>query len=606
MFGHRAQIGSLLLQHGVINDAQLHQGLTYARDSACKLGEALVTLGLCSEVEIGRVLAQQSELPFVDLKATPPNPNAIRLVPREVAQQYRVIPVRMDGRRLMVAAVDPYDIRLDEVMRKVTGLPILVAAAVEGQIKDALRDYDKLRAGLGQKIQVGQAPGPQNADIRRQPGADLLALADSPAVVQTANALFAEAVRRGATDLQFNPGQGRLEVRARIDGQMTQLGLPEGEQARGLMARVKMLAGIQGIPNNGQPQFGTYTVRVDGREVEWKVSLVTGVDGEVLLLKTTPASTRRLMRLDELGLPGHSAQLLRRSLGSSGGLHLLVGQAGTGVTTTAYALMQALSADDLQVFSIESEVEGRVPGAQQLAASAKNAGSVEDLLTVCLSQAPDALYVSEISSSSMAERLCRAAAQGRTVIAGFHAPTTHQAISRLGDMGLAPHILGSALSGILAQRLVRQNCPHCTARYSPPAELARAMQACFGNTAHCRFQRGTGCARCNQKGTHGRVGVFEYFRVEEDFRYLLAERVPPSVLDEHLRSHGFRSLEWDAFEKAADGVIPPEEILNLGLTLAAEMELRPGLNKNRDPFLGHVPAASGAGEGRWRSGGVQN
>jgi type II secretory ATPase GspE/PulE/Tfp pilus assembly ATPase PilB-like protein len=564
----RPNLGRILISHGAVSEEQLDAALAYQQVHNCRLGQALVRMGLCTELEIARALAEQMELPFIDLQQTPPAPRILRLLSKEIAEDYGVVPVRMEGERLVVAARNPLDIRLDEVIRKATGLSVLVGSTCESQLRDIVRRYDELKwMGAPKGDQVGRA-AVTSAQEKAAPG--LVAATEQSHTVQMVDSLIAHAVRRGATEISFEPQADGLHVRGRIDGHMYPMAVVPKERASSVVARVKIMAGIP-LDQEYTSQQGACNLRVDGRSVELAANTLRGANGEIVVLRSRPGD-RPIIALQDLGLETGMLRILRRALVAREGLILVGGPVDSGRTTTLYALLGHLVAEDAKVVSVEHEPQSRILGVNQLVTPDLTGQAFIHTLQLALNQDPDVLMVSELPDQKTAELICRAASRGRLILCGSHSRTSLAAIARLLDLGIAPNAAASALSVVVAQSLLRRLCDNCGTEHSISFDLDRALRGRFGSLAEAQFQRGRGCAQCHQMGTRGRIGVFEVLEVDEDLRHLLSDRRPPSAIEEYAHQHGYQSLEEDAFQKACQGLIAPEEILHLRMGLASTVD----------------------------------
>lgn len=561
----RPQLGRILLSHGVVSDEQLEQALAHQQRKGCRLGEALVQMGLCTQLEIARALAEQMELPFVDLEQTPPDPRALRMLPKEIAQEYQVVPVRMEGDRLVVAARNPLDIRMDAAIRRATKSQIVITSACGTQLRSVLARYDEFRW----LRQTGTAAPPQKNGVT-----GLLATAEETQTAQMVDSYLAHAVRRRATEVCFESRPEGLQIRGRIDGHMYPMATVPQQRAGGILTRLKTMSGIV-TTADGVSHSGACQIRVDGVSVALESHCLRSVDGELVTLRRRKESVP-LLPLAELGLAPEMEERLRSALIARRGLILASGPAGAGAPTTLYALLAELASEQLKIIAVTDEIAYRIPGVHYLMAPDRTGPAFSSTLQIALSQAPDVVLLSEISDRHTAEFAFRAAATGRLVIAGAHSPTALGALARLLDLGIPPHEVAAALTLILAQRLVRRICPDCGKDQKLSFELERLLRGRLGSLDEIRFQRGRGCAACYQMGYRGRTGVFEMLGADEDLRYLLSDRFPPSTIAEHLQKRGFRTLDEDALSKASRGVITPEEIQYLGTELGIAIAKLPG------------------------------
>jgi hypothetical protein len=261
MASNRAQLGGILVQRGVITEEQLVRALQYHRDRACRLGEALITLGLCSDVQIAQALSDQIGMPFVDLEAAPPTRDVLRIIPRKQAIEYGVVPVRLEDDQLVVVARNPFDYTMDPLLRKMTGMPVTIACAVDSQICEILRQYDQLLSWERPKNTPCASPVASRrleSRFREQRSvAELMEASEAPAVAQAVEALFTDAVRRGATDVHLVPDREELAIRCRVDGELSRAGTVPSNVAQPVLARLKNLCGMD-VSVRQEPQAGFF------------------------------------------------------------------------------------------------------------------------------------------------------------------------------------------------------------------------------------------------------------------------------------------------------------------------------------------------------------
>jgi type II secretory ATPase GspE/PulE/Tfp pilus assembly ATPase PilB-like protein len=251
---------------------------------------------------------------------------------------------------------------------------------------------------------------------------------------------------------------------------------------------------------------------------------------------------------------------------------LATGPTGSGKTTSLYAAIGHLNHEDINIMTAEDPVENRLPGINQIQVQERAGRSFASTLRSMLRQDPDVIMVGEIRDAETAEIACRAALTGHLVLSTLHTPDAVGTVTRLVDMGVAPWMVAACLNAVLAQRLVRRVCEACAEEYQPPFGLRQALQSQFGNLDGARFRKGKGCGACHKSGTRGRLGIYELLLVDEGARHLLSEGADSPRLREHATRRGFKSMEQDAFEKACQGLIPPEEIVGLGFSVALALE----------------------------------
>ncbi len=562
-----SRLGTLLVGSRTITEDQLNRALDFQKQQDCRLGEALIELGYCSEVEITRALAEQMDLAFIDLSLTPPEPHVLRMVPRDLAVRLGIVPVRIELGRMLVAAKNPLDISIDEALRGAVRMPVAVCAAAPGQVSDTLQNYERLKWSLDTAGAV-RPPSPPAAGVplTAPPFGGGASVRAEQQILQRLQALIGDALRKGARDIYFQPLPNGLEVRGWVDGVMQPLEQMTGTDGGQMLNSLRALCGFAA---GRERAASTCEIRVDGNLQQFACRSMPVIDGLVIILRARSGEGAPL-RLDQLGLEPEMLRAVRAGLATRTGLVLVAGPMESGRSTTLYAMLQEVSQPSLRIVTVEGSAEARVPGALQFQFDSHRA-EANRLKVEALSERPDVLLLDELEDRPMAEAACRLAMESTLVLGGVYAPHALRALARFADLGLPAYTTASALTGILAQRLVRRLCPDCSGPTLLPPDLERVLASLYGNLSTVAFRRGKGCARCHGMGTRGRIGVLEWIEVDEDLRRLLSDRAMPSAIQEHLDRRGHRSLEHDAFRKAAAGLISPEEILGLRLETARKL-----------------------------------
>ncbi|HEU4751723.1 MAG TPA: GspE/PulE family protein, partial [Armatimonadota bacterium] len=307
---------------------------------------------------------------------------------------------------------------------------------------------------------------------------------------------------------------------------------------------------------------GNCRLRVDRRVIDLRASTLPGVHGEITVFRVLTRDTT-LQKLEALGFEPDTLQAYNRLLHDPHGMILVTGPTGSGKTTTLYASVNQRNTDSVNIITVEDPVEIRLPGVNQVQVEERAGRTFAGTLRAMLRQDPDIIMVGEIRDAETAEIACRAALTGHMVLSTLHARHALGTIARLADMGVPRYPLAACLNGIMAQRLLRRVCEECAQPYELPAGVRDLLEQRFGDLQEATFRKGTGCAACHRTGFHGRIGIYELVTVDERLRRMLADGASRRRLKAHADDCGFRTMESDAFRKAARGVICPEEVLRL-------------------------------------------
>jgi type II secretory ATPase GspE/PulE/Tfp pilus assembly ATPase PilB-like protein len=447
----------------------------------------------------------------------------------------------------------------------------LIALAPESQLKALIQQH----YSVGGSFVGGAVARDTRAEVELEEEQQvsvekLIAAGEQISTIQVVNTLIADAVRRRASDLHIKPDGNGINIRYRIDGRMCSIGTLHRNQLQSLVARVKIICGMD-IAESRKPQDGNCRVRVAGKSIELRASTLPGVFGEIIVFRILSQESA-VQGLDDLGFAPESLKDLRRLLSMKNGLLVVTGPTGSGKTTTLYAALHHLNKADVNILTVEDPVEVKVPGISQVQVDDRSGRTFASTLRAMLRQDPDIIMVGEIRDGETADIACRAALTGHLVLSTLHTRHAFGTIARLNDLGVPPYMLGAALNGVEAQRLARRVCESCAQPYEPSPALLRALRDYYGPFEGARFRKGKGCSACHYSGTRGRVGIYELLVIDEDFRRLLANGMDTDQVKKYADARGFRTMEKDAFVKACQGIIPPEEIVHLGLGLAMALE----------------------------------
>lgn len=545
------RLGDLLLEAGLITSEQLAHALTVQKKTGERLGDVLVGQGLITEQQLLAMMELQLGIPHVELDRCQIDPEGLALVPEEVARRYRVLPIRVQGNRLIVAMVDPIDFFTIDHLAMITKKEIEAVMAGKRELE---RAFDRCY-GLQESVaEVLRHVHPEEIDIQE------VSAEDAP-VVKLVNQMIEQAADQRASDIHFDPQQHDLAVRFRIDGTLhTKMRFPKHLRPI-LTARLKIMANLD-IAERRLPQDGRIQMSVRGRLIDIRVAVLPTIFGEKVVLRLLDPQ-QSLTRLEALGFTETNYRAFVRMIESANGMVLVTGPTGSGKTTTLYAALQRLNTESVNIITVEDPVEYQLDGINQVQVNAAIGLTYAAGLRSILREDPDIIMVGEIRDEETAEIAVRSALTGHLVLSTLHTNDAPSSIDRLVDMGIPPYLLASTLRGIVAQRLVRRICPDCKEAYEPhPEELELLSQ--FGLSA-TRLWRGRGCPFCNQTGYRGRLALHEVMPIQRELRRFILERKPIESYRKWGMAHGFESMLADGLRKVLAGKTTVSEVMKVVL-----------------------------------------
>jgi type IV pilus assembly protein PilB len=566
----RARLGELLVAEGIISQEQLHEALREHRRSKERLGSVLARRGLVTEERLVEVLSREHGLPSVDVRQQPIPADILALVPAHIARKHEVLPLsRVEG-ALTVAMSDPTNVVAMDEIAATTRLTVLPVIAVGAAIRAAIdRHYAKPIApdsmdDVLSELTDATVEVVEENDARAQGEVvELRDAAEGAPVVKFVNKVLLDAIRRGASDLHWEPYEKQFRIRFRIDGVMHEMVSPPKKVEPAVISRLKIMANLD-ISERRLPQDGRIKLRHGSREIDFRVSILPTIFGEKAVLRILDKESLQL-DLTKLGFDAWSYEKFKDAIHQPYGMVLITGPTGSGKTTTLYSAIATINSPDHNIMTAEDPVEYNLKGVNQVQVNEGIGRTFAVALRSFLRQDPDVILVGETRDLETAQISVRAALTGHLVFTTLHTNDCPSTVARLVDMGIQPFLLSSALLMILAQRLGRRICKECR----QPVEGKEEDLVRYGHVPQGRgpvtFYRGAGCLTCNGTGMRGRVAIYEVMPISETLRDMILEEASTAELRAQAQKEGMKTLRQSGMAKVIEGVTTVEEVLRVTL-----------------------------------------
>jgi type IV pilus assembly protein PilB len=595
----------ILGERGKITREQAVEAMQRKQATTDPLETILVGMGV-SEVDIYDAQATSMNVPFLDVANVKTTPDAKALLPEDMQERYKAVPIRLDGKRLTIAMANPKDVFALDEMRMKTGLDVhavLVAPshmeklkngslngnggapeagapaadADEGErdneIDDLIGMLAPVQADPTKKAkEAGRFDEKEEAeevDIAAASASkdDLAAgtqLADEAPIIRIVNTILMYAIKDGASDIHIEPQQKGVRVRYRIDGVLhEQMKVPQ-YVLNPLVSRIKIM-GDMNIAERRVPQDGRIHIKMHDKDYDMRVSTCPTAYGEKVVMRILDKSSV-MIGLDKLGLYPETQEALLDLCNQPNGMFLICGPTGSGKTTTLYSSLNVVNSVEKNVMTIEDPVEYQLAGLSQVHVNRKAGLTFANALRAFLRQDPDVIMIGETRDLETAEIAVQAALTGHLLLTTIHTNDAPSVATRLVDMGVEPFLISASMIGALAQRLARKICSKCKEEYVPQRELLLRVGFDPKMNPDAKFYRGAGCDVCRQTGYKGRVGLYELMRVNEEVSEMIVRRAPLSELKEAARANGMVTLQEDGLRKAKDGHTTIEEVMRVVFT----------------------------------------
>jgi type IV pilus assembly protein PilB len=579
----RKKIGECLIQSGLITEEDLGVALTEHKRTGERVGVVLVRMNLATEKQIAKALAFQLGFPYLNLAENPPESTAVVLIPKEVALKRVCIGVRLEKNLLTVAMSDPLLFSLVQDLEFQTGYRIKQVVATRGDIIEAIqtgypdkalmRTTPENRSDLAvregaRRAPAVELPGPETALARRvedevfEPVAGLKERSETAPIIDLVDLVVKSAIKSKASDIHVEPLEKGVLIRHRLDGLLKEvMDLPKWVH-EGLIARLKIMAGMD-IAEKRLPQDGRLrSTAEDGTDVDFRVSTLRTLFGEKVVMRVLD-HRKGVPALEEIGMSAAALEEVREFLRHQHGMILVVGPTGSGKTTTLSSALKTVQSEKTNIITIEDPIEYQIPGVNQTQINEKIKLTFASALRSILRQDPDVILLGEIRDSETAKIAMQAAQTGHLVLSTLHTDNAPSVVTRLMDIGAEPYVIASALVGVVAQRLVRRLCVHCRRQYTPPPDVLRSLNIAEADAAAIPFYKSVGCDQCNHTGYRGRIGIYEVMRVTDKLRRLMAVRSTEDQLRDAAIAGGMITLGEDGLAKVKSGVTTAEELLRV-------------------------------------------
>ena len=549
------RLGEVLVQQGVTTPDQIEIALTEQKKTKEKLGRILVRLGFATEAiirdVIGGVIGQES----VNLDNAVADSEAVTLIPKNMARRLHVLPLTYDGRNktLTLAMTDTFNVVvLDQISvqvgRDIELIPVLASEAEIEKAIDQFYGFELSVDGILNEIETGEIDY-QSLDAETDEY--------SQPVVRLVNAFLSDAVKRRASDIHFEPEEGFLRFRYRIDGVLRQIRSIHKNYWSAISVRLKVMAGMD-IAETRAPQDGRISLSVSGRSIDFRVSTLPTVHGENIVLRVLDRQSG-IVSLDKLGLKEDALNLLKIMVSRPEGIILVTGPTGSGKTTTLYSILHYLNSESVNIMTLEDPVEYPTSMIRQTSASETSRLDFASGIRSMMRQDPDIILVGEVRDEDTASMALRAAMTGHQVFSTLHTNSALGAIPRLLDIGVKPDILAGNIIGVVAQRLVRQLCHACKEPFEV-SDLERALLNLKVTDKQQTIYRAKGCPQCDGQGYRGRLAILEILHFDSDMDEIIARRGTQREIMRAALSKGFKTLADAGSSRVLDGSTSLEEV----------------------------------------------
>jgi len=564
----KERLNSILIEKGLVTSEKLNEALKLQKKKGGKLSDILVTSGFVERRDLMIVLSEELGIPPINLSRYKIDPALIKLIPRKLAQHYQMVPISKMGDLLTVAIADPLNVFAIDEIKALTGFKIGVLITTDKDIQNAIDEHygetahkaiEDIMSGMDKVDHLEMvdeaAGGKQTAPV-----SDLIRLTQETPIVKVTNLILSEAVKVKASDVLIEPLENALRIRYRVDGILREGKNPPRSMHEAIVSRLKVMSGLN-IAEHRLPQDGRFKIRIQNREIDFRISVLPSSGGEKAALRVLDKN-QAMLDLDRLGFEEKPLIDLKKASQKPHGMILVCGPTGCGKTTSLYSILKFVDTPDKNIVTVEDPVEYDLRGINQVTIRPSIGLTFAGALRSILRQDPDIIMVGEIRDFDTADISIKSALTGHLVLSTLHTTTAPGSIVRLVNMGVEPFLITSSIVLVAAQRLARKICPNCKEEQKVPRSI---FEGCKLDTTKDKITvyRGKGCRHCLNTGYKGRVGLMETLVLTPRIRELIADKAQEYKIKEAALQEGMVTLRQNGLKKTLDGTTTWEEVIRL-------------------------------------------
>ncbi len=553
MIKQNVRLGDLLVEKGVIDNDQLMHALKLQKESnfSKKLGEVLIAEGYVTYKEIARELSAQMNIEFIDIYGQELDFKLIGRYPFHLLESAEAIPLREDNEYIYMATSNPLNYDALEALERITiSKPVKLYLALDEDVRN-----------IFQRIQIIQNTKTIAEEVKREISEEgYKSDSDESAVMRLIRLIVQDAIVRNASDIHIEPDAHEVSVRCRVDGVLHEIFVFELMIYNALASRIKILGNLD-ISERRKAQDGRFEMEINKGKYDFRLSTTPTLYGESIVMRILDQQ-KILLKLNDLGLENNNLAVFESIIQAPFGIILITGPTGSGKTTTLYAALNEIKSLENKVLTVEDPIEYQLPLVQQVQVNEKVGFGFYEALKSFLRQDPDIIMVGEIRDKETLGAAAQASLTGHLVFSTLHTNDAPSAISRMVQMGLEPYLISDALLAIVAQRLVRRNCAHCSSEYKPHQNLLKQVEEYLPENP--LFFKGKGCPKCNMTGFSGRIMIVEILQVNDKISQMISNNANKFEVAKAAQEAGvFTPMVRDGLSKALKGIIPLEEVLRV-------------------------------------------